>query len=167
MKTINATNILCTISGVHDVSVKRERSVKCPRVNEIFVLLASSSGYTIFNIDSRRQTAVTAPIQKMAYFPFGSTTRRSPRLASATPPRASATIVTPVRKCLRTFVQVKQSGAEQALFELEELERYVRADHSYSSLSVEMVKADLGNNTLKSFLLITRKLKSYDEQLGP
>ena len=39
------------IPGVHDVSVKRERSVKRPRINEIFVLLASSSGYTIFNID--------------------------------------------------------------------------------------------------------------------
>ena len=37
--------------GVHDVSVKRERSAKRPRVNEIFVLLASSSGYTIFNIN--------------------------------------------------------------------------------------------------------------------
>ena len=95
----------------------------------------------------------------MAYFP----TRRSPRLASATPPRTSATIVTPVRKRLRTFVQAKRrSGAEQALFELEELERYVSADHNYSSLSVEMVIADLGNNRLKSFLIITRKLKSYD-----
>ena len=92
----------------------------------------------------------------MAYFP----TRRSPRLASATPPRTSATIVTPIRKRLRTFVQAKRrSRAEQALFELEELERYVRADHNYSSLSV---KADLGNNRLKSFLIITRKLKSYD-----
>ena len=39
------------LSGMHDVSVKRERSVKRPRVNEIFVLLASSSGYTIFSID--------------------------------------------------------------------------------------------------------------------
>ena len=95
----------------------------------------------------------------MAYFP----TRRSPRLASATPPRTSATIVTPVRKRLRTFVQAKRrSGAEQALFELEELERYVSADHNYYSLSVEMVIADLGNNRLKSFLIITRKLKSYD-----
>ena len=95
----------------------------------------------------------------MAHFP----TRRSPRLASATPSRTSATIVTPVRKRLRTFVQAKRrSGAEQALFELEELERYVSADHNYSSLSVEMVKADLGNNRLKSFLIITRKLKSYD-----
>ena len=101
----------------------------------------------------------------MTYFP----TQRLPRLASATPPRTSATIVTPVRKRLRTFVQAKQrSGTEQALFELEELERYVSADHTnYSSLSVEMVKADLGNNRLKSFLIITRKLKSYDEQLGP
>ena len=97
----------------------------------------------------------------MAYFP----TRRSPRQASATPPRTSATIVMPVRKRLRTFVQAKRrSGVEQALFELEELERYVSADHNYSSLSVEMVihVADLGNNRLKLFLIITRKLKSYD-----
>ena len=96
----------------------------------------------------------------MAYFP----TRKSPRLASATLPRTSATIVTPVSgKRLRTFVQAKRrSGAEQALFELEELERYVIADHNYYSLSVEMVIADLGNNRLKSFLIITRKLKSYD-----
>ena len=44
-------SLLHVLTGVHDVSVKRERSVKRPRVNEIFVLLASSSGYTIFNID--------------------------------------------------------------------------------------------------------------------
>ena len=29
------------------------------------------------------------------------------------------------------------------------------------------MKADVGNNMLKYFLFITRKLKSYDEQLGP
>ena len=80
----------------------------------------------------------------------------------------------PVRKRLKRFVEEKkgksasQSDIKQS-FELKKLKYYVTVEEvdTYSSLSVELVKADVGNNTLKYFLLITRKLKSYDEQLGP
>ena len=37
------------LPGVHEWrALKKERCGKCPRVNEIFILLALSSGYTIF-----------------------------------------------------------------------------------------------------------------------
>ena len=37
------------LPGVHEWrALKKERCGKCPRINEIFILLALSSGYTIF-----------------------------------------------------------------------------------------------------------------------
>ena len=113
----------------------------------------------------------------MAFSHFGnypSTPRRSPRLLTRHSKQPSVTILTHVRNHLKRFVEGKkeksasQSEIEQS-FQLEKLKYYVAVEEvdTYSSLSVELVKADVGNNTLKYFLLITRKLKSYDEQLGP
>ena len=113
----------------------------------------------------------------MAFSHFGkypSTPQRSPRLLTRHSKQPSVIILTHVRNHLKRFVEgkkeksVSQSEIEQS-FQLEKLKYYVAVEEvdTYSSLSVELVKADVGNNTLKYFLLITRKLKSYDEQLGP
>lgn len=98
----------------------------------------------------------------MAFFHFGNylaTPRRLPRLLSRHSKQPSVTIFTPVIKGLKRFVEenkeklVSHSKTEQS-FELEKLECYlaVKEVDTYSSLSVILVKADVGNNMLKYFL---------------
>ena len=88
----------------------------------------------------------------------GSTPRRSPRLL------AKRSILTPVRKRLIKFVKKKeesQSGTKLASFDLDEFRNYrgnYCDDVAGNSLSIEIVKADMGSNKLKSFLLITSNI---------
>ena len=95
------------------------------------------------------------------------TPRRSPRLlAKRCSQRPQHTIDASVRDKLRKFVEQTE---ETEIELLDGLERYLVSQEAtiFSSLSFEPVKADVGNNILKRFLLITRKLKSFDDQLGP
>ena len=90
------------------------------------------------------------------------TPRRSPRLLSR--------IKTPVRDRLRMCIQEKLPNSS---FQLTGLQQFINATQEtassssgYSSLSLDLVKANMGNNIIKPFLIVTRKLKSYDDQLG-
>ena len=97
----------------------------------------------------------------MPFSHFGNcpaTPRRLPRLLARHSKQPSVTILIPVKKCLRRSVEEKrklasQNGTEE-LFKLE-LKCYVAVEvvDTYSSLSVELVKVDVGNNMLKYFLL--------------
>ncbi len=91
------------------------------------------------------------------------TPRRSPRLRGKRSERP-APILTPVRERLKKFVaencEVKcpnQSGTKTA-FHLKNFKEYINVQEvvTYASLSIELVTADVGDNMLKPFLLITR-----------
>ena len=47
------------------------------------------------------------------------------------------------------------------------LKRFVEETEGYSNLMVVLARADVGGNKVKQFVVISRKLKCYDDQLGP
>lgn len=53
------------------------------------------------------------------------------------------------------------------VFSLEGLNHYVLQESKYASLCVDLLVADMGNNTLKPFLVVTRIIKSFCMELGP
>ena len=104
------------------------------------------------------------------------TPRRSPRLAARSSANGSSKIVTPVRCMLRSFLLAKESSCSIAtsgnrtaseMLTLQKLKLFVEESKVHSSLTCETVTADIGNNKVKSFLIITRKLKRYDDDIGP
>ncbi len=112
------------------------------------------------------------------------TPRRSPRLASK-----RGTISTPVRDSLRIRLlarseppnrypsSVCQSNEPRSIcasasssscsFLLGILHDFICESECYSSLKVEDVQADVGNNQIRRFLTVNRSLMCYDDDLGP
>ena len=90
--------------------------------------------------------------------PIG-TPRRSPRLASKRSAAPSSNILTPVRQSLR-----KLAGKSTVL---DDLKQFIEHTPSYSSLIAQSVTAEVGVNTLRNFLVVSRKVKSYNHQIGP
>ena len=141
--------------------------MKRPRVNEIFFQPTLASGYTIFKTHSRlpdrtqtrffnKMASPTSRTSLSSSFSSALTPRRSPRLAA----KRSSNILTPVRNTLRSFAFAKKGVAVGDVFTLEEAEEY-------ASLTAEVATADVGNNTLKNFLIVNRKLKLYDADVSP
>ena len=88
------------------------------------------------------------------------TPRRSPRIVTIRSKSATtSTITTPVRDSLRRL------AGNCAI--LDGTRRYIEQEPSYSSLNTQLVKAEVGGNKLKQFLVVVRKLKSYDCKIGP
>ena len=52
-------------------------------------------------------------------------------------------------------------------FTLIHLKRLIEEAEEYASLTAEVAITDVGNNTLKNFLIPSRKLKCYDDDVGP
>ena len=97
-----------------------------------------------------------------------STPRRSPRIAAKCRGNKSGTVITPVRNTLRSFIIHKEGarGSCQPMPILDCLKQFVE-EEGYSSLMVVLARADVGGNKVKQFVVISRKLKCYDDQLGP
>lgn len=53
------------------------------------------------------------------------------------------------------------------VFTLMHLKRFIEEAEEYTSLTAEVATTDVGNNTLKNFLILSRKLKCYDDDVGP
>ena len=85
-----------------------------------------------------------------------STPRRPPPLTIA-----ASTITTPVRESLR-----KLTGDHDIL---DNTKRFIDDESRprYSSLDVQLVKAEVEANKLKRFLTVTRKVKYYNPKIGP
>ncbi len=94
------TNVL--LPGVDRECVKERRSVKRPRLNEIFVLPSSYSEYTIFSVKLKWPRACQCSV----------TPRRLPILVprKALPGRSSRDQLTPVRDRLRKHVNSESVG---------------------------------------------------------
>lgn len=110
-------------------------------------------------------TELVEAISEVSPTPGNKTPRRSPRLAT----RNSSRIDTPVRLALRSIVAKKAVVPEtsSAFFSLHQLKSFMDEWESYSSLNADVVTADTGKNKIQTFLMVTRKLKSYDEDIGP
>ena len=95
-------------------------------------------------------------LREMATSDAPSTPRRLPRHNSV----AASSVTTPVRDSLR-----KLTGNHAAI--LEDTKCFIEDEPSYSSLDVQLVKAEVEANKLNHFLVVTRKVKYYDRKIGP
>ncbi len=93
-----------------------------------------------------------------------STPRRSPRLAS----KNSKALLTPVRNNLRKLA-ARREGLIGIVGPLQDqVKQLIEETPAYkSTLLAEVMRANVGNNMVRNFLVISKKLKSYDEQTGP
>lgn len=98
-----------------------------------------------------------------------STPRRSPRLTN----KRSSDVSTPVRNKLRACMLAKETSssiptsictAELEEFTLDKLKFFVEQSDEYTSITSEV---DIGQDRVQSFLILSRKLKKFDETIGP
>ena len=87
---------------------------------------------------------------------FVSTPRRSPRLAAI---RSNSITATPIRDRLR---EVTRSTSI-----LGETKRFIAQESAYSSLNLQLIKAEVEANKLKEFLVVVPNLRCYDSKIGP
>ena len=127
--------------------------------------LSKSNGLNVRSIKSSVELAkAVSPIT-----PVNKTPRRSPRLAT----NDCSRINTPVKHALRSFVAKKasnmvlESQSSLEIFSLHHLKSYIDECEDYFSLNADVVTADAGKNRIQNFLIVTRKLKSYDDDIGP
>ena len=138
--------------------------MKHPRVNEIFFQPTLASGYTIFKTCFPNEMASpTSQTSLSSSFSPALTPRRSPRLAA----KCSSNILTPVKNTLRSFALAKEGVVVGDVFTLDLLKHFIEEAEEYASLTAEVATAYVGNNTLKNFLIVNRKLKLYDADVGP
>ena len=71
----------------------------------------------------------------------------------------NSNILTPVRQLLR-----KLAGKSTVLDDLKE---FIEQTESYSSLMAQSVTAEIEFNSLRNFLVFSRKVKGYDPKIGP
>ena len=91
---------------------------------------------------------------------FALTPRRFPRLAAVKNCFSnSSSVVTPLRDLI-----IKRIRKESVL---EGLEHYIKHESSYASLNVQLVKAEVEVNCVHEFMVVTRKLKSFNSKTGP
>ena len=62
---------------------------------------------------------------------------------------------------------VLESQSSLEIFSLHHLKSYIDECEDYFSLNADVVTADAGKNRIQNFLIVTRKLKSYDDDIGP
>lgn len=68
---------------------------------------------------------------------------------------------------MRSFALAKEGVPGSDVFTLMHLKRFIEEAEEYASLTAEVATTDVGNNTLKNFLILSRKLKRYDDDVGP
>ena len=61
----------------------------------------------------------------------------------------------------------KEGVAVGDIFTLDHLKHFIEEAEEHASLTAEEATSDVGNNTLKNFLIVNRKLKLYDADVGP
>ena len=124
---------------------------------------------------SKEYTSPKAPIAKGMFFPSMETPCRSPRLAAkrkttaqhddgsqavCTSEASPSLIHTPTREALKKLIQQREGTTSL----LDDCEAFLRA---YSkTLEASDITTDESNN-LRRYLVVTRKLKVYDEVVGP
>ena len=101
---------------------------------------------------------------KGVFIPPVVTPRRSPRLAARNLLEEETTKqVTPVRETLKKFILTR--GESKAL--LDELQSFIKCSEKYRLLEATSITAEIEFNVIKTYLVITRSIKSYDEHIGP
>ena len=102
---------------------------------------------------------------KGVFVPPAVTPRRSPRLAarrSVTDSQHEAVrLLTPVRDTVRKFLLLGKCAL------LEDLKQFVDKPECYRFLETQVVTAEFKVNELRRYLLVTRHVKYYDDDVGP
>ena len=117
---------------------------------------------------SETDTTPRAKRAKGVFVPPAVTPRRSPRLAARRSMSESQHeavqrqgLLTPVRDSVRKFL-LSGKGAL-----LEDLKRFIDNSECYRSLETQVVTAEYDFNELRRYILVTRRVKCYDDDMGP